>query len=258
VHVDTDRVRAWPRLPRAELALLFPRGRTQHLPQEGGPITAADVREARVKRVDLAQQLAEYHAYRGRPKLPVQTAAAPKLPVQTASLTPPLPQLLQLPKLAQRPAPPTTLVPEAERAKLASLATEAPAAPRLLGPPALAERAPVYREPQVVTAPEYDEEHPEELSYRPFPIAPLLTATASVDDPALAVMVHPDLSHIMELLDQPDSVPPMRIRPGTYQAEQMWAANSNGVPVDLSLLSDPRDTPSAPRPDSRKVATQAQ
>ena len=28
VHVDTDRVRAWPRLPRFELALLFPNGRT--------------------------------------------------------------------------------------------------------------------------------------------------------------------------------------------------------------------------------------
>ena len=25
VHVDTDRVRAWPRVPRIELALLFPK-----------------------------------------------------------------------------------------------------------------------------------------------------------------------------------------------------------------------------------------
>ena len=33
VHVDTDRVRAWPRLPRYELALLFPSGRTQHVPE---------------------------------------------------------------------------------------------------------------------------------------------------------------------------------------------------------------------------------
>ena len=33
VHIDTDRVRAWPRLPRQELALLFPNGRTQHCPR---------------------------------------------------------------------------------------------------------------------------------------------------------------------------------------------------------------------------------
>ena len=37
VHVDIDRSRAWPRLPRAELALLFPSGRTQHLPTTTTP-----------------------------------------------------------------------------------------------------------------------------------------------------------------------------------------------------------------------------
>ena len=31
VHVDTARVRSWPRLPRYELALVFPEGRSQHL-----------------------------------------------------------------------------------------------------------------------------------------------------------------------------------------------------------------------------------
>jgi uncharacterized protein YcbK (DUF882 family) len=248
VHVDVDRPRAWPRLPRAELALLFPRGHTQHLPVDGVPITVADVRDARAKHSELAAQLAEYHTYRGRPKLPVQTAA----------LTPELPQLLRPPQLAERPAPSTTLVSDQERAKLAALAAEKPALPRLLAPPALAERPPVYREPQVVAAPAYDEEHPEELSYRPFPIAPLLTATASVDDPALATMVHPDLGKVLELMDQPDTVPPMRLRPGVYVAELMWSQESKGVPVDLSLLSDASGASHAPRPEGRKVATQPQ
>ena len=44
VHIDTDRVRAWPRLPRTELALLFPSGRTQHIPDDGEPISKEDVR----------------------------------------------------------------------------------------------------------------------------------------------------------------------------------------------------------------------
>jgi hypothetical protein len=106
-----------------------------------------------------------------------------------------------------------------------------------------------------VSAPAYDEEHPEELSYRPFPIAPLLTVTASADDPALAVMVHPDLGKLLELMDQQDSVPPMRLRPGTYEAELMWAQQSKGVPVDLSLLND---TSGTARSEGRKVATQPQ
>jgi uncharacterized protein YcbK (DUF882 family) len=250
VHVDVDRPRAWPRLPRAELALLFPRGHTQHLPEDGVPITMADVRDARAKHGELAAQLAEFHAYRGRPQLPVQTAAlTPQLP---------LPQLLRPPQLAERPAPATTLVSDQERAKLAALAAERPALPRLLAPPALAERPGVYREPQVVAAPAYDEEHPEELSYRPFPIAPLLTVTASADDPALAVMVHPDLGKLLELMDQEDSVPPMRLRPGAYEAELMWAQQSKGVPLDLSLLNDGGDAPRAARPEGRKVATQPQ
>jgi uncharacterized protein YcbK (DUF882 family) len=243
VHVDVDRVRAWPRLPRAELALLFPAGKTQHLPDDGTPITPADVREARVKHVELAQQMAEYQAYRGRPRLPVQTA----------SLAPSLPQLLQLPQLVERQgAPSSTVVSSAERAKLAALAAEPPALPRLLGPPALAQRPPAA---SVVAAPAYDEEHPDELSYRPFPIAPLLSATASTDDPAFTAMVHPDLSKVLELMEQQESVPPMRLRAGVYQAELMWTQQSKGVPVDLSLLNDPSDTAPAP---SRKVATQPQ
>ena len=40
VHMDIDRVRAWPRLPRAELALLFPRGSSQHVPADGVPNVA--------------------------------------------------------------------------------------------------------------------------------------------------------------------------------------------------------------------------
>src|SRR5262245_29611529 len=142
VHVDIDRVRAWPRLPRAELALLFPSGKTQHLPDDGDPITLGDVRAARANHTELAQQMAEYHSYRGRPRLPVQTASlAPPLP---------LPQLLQLPQLVERRPPSSTVVSDAERAKLAALATEPPPLPRLLGPPSLAQRPPAA---SVVAAP---------------------------------------------------------------------------------------------------------
>ena len=42
VHVDTGRVRMWPRIPRLELAALFPKGQTKYLPLDGKPITQAD------------------------------------------------------------------------------------------------------------------------------------------------------------------------------------------------------------------------
>ncbi len=63
-------------------------------------------------------------------------------------------------------------------------------------------------------APEFDEDHPEELSYRPFPMAPLLTQSASADDEALVKIVHPNLERTLDLLDDKQIVLPMRLRPG--------------------------------------------
>jgi uncharacterized protein YcbK (DUF882 family) len=114
VHLDTDRVRAWPRLPRTELALLFPSGRTQHQASDGGSITPEDVRRARAADSELAAQIAEFH----------QLRTQPKPPVQVASLTPSLPPLMSLPRLVQRPSAEGTRPTDAERARLAALADE--------------------------------------------------------------------------------------------------------------------------------------
>ena len=107
-------------------------------------------------------------------------------------------------------------------------------------------------------APAYDEEHPEELSYRPFPIAPFLTATASVDDPVLARMVHPDLGKTIEMLDQAGSVPPMRLRPGSQTAQLLWAQQFKGEAINLSSLIDLDRADSPARLARRRVVTQAQ
>jgi hypothetical protein len=292
VHIDTDRVRAWPRLPRQELALLFPDGRTQHVPDDGGPITPEDVRRARAANAELAQQIAEVQ----------QLHAHPRPPMQIAALGPSLPQLLAPPRLVDR-ASLGRWPSDDDRARLAALADEP--LPRLMVEPTPASRpqpaalglpvtqvaqpgtqasmsggmrvagidpattaalkrltwgASLSRETTFVPAPAYDEEHPEELSYRPFPIAPFLTATASVDDPALARMVHPDLDKTLELLDQLSSVPPMRLRPGPQTARLMWAQEFKGEAVNLSSLIDPDDAPhaaSAPLAD-RRVVTRPQ
>ncbi|HJZ42345.1 MAG TPA: DUF882 domain-containing protein [Hyphomicrobiaceae bacterium] len=276
VHLDTDRVRAWPRLPRAELALLFPSGRTQHVPDDGEPITKDDVRKARVGNPDLVAEITAFNDLR----------AQPKAAFQVASLAPSLPRLLSPPRLAERPAGLDTRPSERERARLAELAAAEPA-PRLLqGPKPVNRRETVRsqgemqvaaadpigdlmkgnrfarsladRKPTFVPAPAYDEEHPEELSYRPFPIAPFLTATASGDDPALARMVHPDFAKTLELLDQPGSALPMRLRPGLQAARDLWAHQFKGEAINLSALIDPETSQAPERLANRRVRTQAQ
>src|SRR5680860_1535664 len=49
VHVDTGRVRMWPRIPRLELAALYPDGKTDYLPRDGGRITKKDYQLAMAK-----------------------------------------------------------------------------------------------------------------------------------------------------------------------------------------------------------------
>jgi uncharacterized protein YcbK (DUF882 family) len=280
VHIDTDRVRAWPRLPRAELALLFPTARTQHLPADGGPLTRDDVRQARATHPELVAQIAAFNELRTKPKAMIQVA----------SLTPPLPQLLTPPQLAQRPPSTSVVHPsDGERARLAALAADEP--PKLLSPPHLAggrartagiastgelhmaaadpvgdlitkdrakQDAPISGDTVFVPAPAYDEEHPEELSYRPFPIAPLLTETASADDPALTQMFHPDLGKILELIDQTGSAIQMRFRPGSQLAQLMWEQEFKGEAVNVKALFDSERSTRPNGLTDRKVLTQSE
>ncbi len=265
VHVDIDRVRAWPRLPREELALLFPGGHTQHVAADGGTITKQDVVQARAKYRELAVQVASFHDARSRPKAAFQTA----------SLTAALPRLLGPPQAVERRG---TLASSEDRAKLAALASGL--TPQLVALPtpavrprggtvlaaydpsadAMRPRAPYYREPSVVAAPAYDEEHPDELSYRPFPIAPFLTVSASADDPVLTSLTHPDLAKVLETMGQDNLAPPLRLRAGVQGSRLLWAQQFKGEAVNIEALAD-RDVvaalpPGPPPPASRRVARQ--
>ena len=93
-----------------------------------------------------------------------------------------------------------------------------------------------------ISAPEFDEDHPEELSYRPFPLAPLLTDTASYNDPALTTLVHPDAAKAIDAIDDEGGVPPLRLRPGQQTTAMMWAQEFRGEAVSFAEL-DRRDLP---------------
>ena len=316
VHVDTGNVRHWPRLPRYELALLFPNGKTQHNPAEGGPLTREDVQVAQARYNDLAIQVAEFHDTRSRaiagtlvadarpaparpPITPVTQPAEPRI----AALVPPaaelrtasLPRLVVEPRMVDRPSRLATRPTDDERGRLAQLATLA-SLPQLVSAPAPAARprsetatlasltgaatpaatahtltaqqrlaaltssqaprdinALLGASGGFAVAPAFDDEHPDELSYRPFPIAPYLTATPSPDDPALATLLHPEVARTLDLLDQAGSVPAMRLRPGQQTVALLYAQQFKG---GIAATAPP--APAADAIPSRKVRTTGQ
>jgi uncharacterized protein YcbK (DUF882 family) len=335
VHVDTGRVRHWPRMGRDELALLFPSGHSKHEPADGGPIKPSDVTAARERKKDLAIEVAQYFHVRDTPKGLIAVAdaggvaplAAPKPKPATRPSAPAdgrmavgaptpevqlasAPKLVGEPRMIERPSQFTTRQTESDRARLDMLATlasldevETPRAASTgskppvpvyasLGPLALpaaplpkpqqgewsTETKTAVLEPELSSrssedralttgsvkddsawsaAPAFDEEHPDELSYRPFPLAPLLTASASPDDPALAKMVHPDAAKTLELIDDEGRIPPMRFRPGEQVARLLWAHEFRGDAVSLAELeaADERPATVAAGLSERQVKT---
>lgn len=282
IHVDTDRVRAWPRMPRFELALLFPNGRTQHKPADGGDLSLDDVKTARARQPDVAVQLAAFHDLRRRgAERPTLVAAAQPVqrdvPVARAAV-PQSPKLLAEPKLIDRPVRLTQRPSEDDRRKLMQLVALA-GVPQLVAKPALAVRPPAG--PQVpkrkggeadaadgagdaasdgfvsrfkflspegmeslkgwstgfVPAPAWDDDHPEEAAYRPFPIAPFLSAAASIDDPDLARLVRPDLTRTGELFEVTADSAPLLMRSGAQVARLMWAQDEMSGGADIDALN---------------------
>ncbi len=249
VHIDTDRVRAWPRLPRTELALLFPNGHTQHVPDDGGSLSRDDFVRAKANNPELAQEVAALKSDR--------------LPLQLASLGP---ALQSAPRPAERPLALGTQASPDDRARLAELMREEP---RLLSPPApasrIAAKQPAAEDAYLSTrdgapatfaaAPLYDDEHPEELSYRPFAIAPLLTQSPSPDCPELARLVRGDLGKALDMID--DRAPPPRLRLSFGAAQLMWAQQMRAEASDFSVAA-PNIAPSGAALVSRHVASEPQ
>jgi hypothetical protein len=135
---------------------------------------------------------------------------------------------------------------------------DAPSAPAPAAPP-LADPAETANDNsgRWAPAPEFDEDHPEELAYRPFPIAPLLTESASADDKALVKIVHPDLQKTLALLDDKQIVLPMRLRPGDQVSEVTWAQQFQGRAVDFAAHETDQQRAAGSGITSRPVRTSA-
>ncbi|MFT3729916.1 MAG: DUF882 domain-containing protein [Hyphomicrobium sp.] len=327
IHIDTANVRMWPRMPRQELALLFPDGHSKFVPADGRPITPSDVRVARSRFGELATQVAEFFHDRREPgtsrtmvaslgisppKKSLDVVASLNLGsrAKTAdgstrrtinlttepdpSLTPPVrpfapptqvaslesddsqPRLLSAPKPVERSSL-FTLPSKADRGKLDALVASAASMPmpeliqapqpavrpqKALAAAALADEnrkpaaAPIAQvaslDPSAGTAgdtsapaggewaqaPAYDDDHPDEMDYRPFPLAPFLTDKPTARDQPLAPMQAPDVAATLNVLDDAGVIEPMKLRPGRQLAEAMWCDQFKGKAVHAEALQE--------------------
>jgi uncharacterized protein YcbK (DUF882 family) len=237
VHVDTGRVRNWPRLPRMELAALFPDGKTKYRPRDGRPITLADARKAikngkypgpptllainetpaekparkstvMMASADQPSAKAPIAAAADKPaaKAPVAPAAAQpatKAPVVMAKLDAhSLTEFMRKMGITGSIATPALASTTDQGPAMRHLASASPSA----GMPAIPAHAASAPLPDQATAeddPDYDPEHPE-LAYRPFPVLPLMGDRPLSHGGKTAALVAPDFTNDDYLLAQPD------------------------------------------------------
>ena len=91
-------------------------------------------------------------------------------------------------------------------------------------------------------APEFDEEHPSELSYRPFSLSVFLTADASLDQPALAQLRHPNFKIAHERLLDADAGLELSFKPEERVAALTWDGQFAPENVMLSGMFDGAQT----------------
>jgi len=236
VHVDTGHVRSWPRLPRQELAALFPDGKTQHRPRDGKPITIADARAA-IKRL-RDKGLPAPHEQRStvvadaggfasaqRRSLENLIEASGKTQGSTSQQTRPAvitagAGLSSLPWLARLGGITGSLPEENARIQLASV----DAALALPQRPLHDKKTPSFQQAAIEDAPDYDPEHPEELSYRPFPLMPLMGEKPISQDTVIAALEQPAHEKTDYLMMKPERGLALQMKPfaGTLNIASSW------------------------------------
>ena len=246
VHVDTGRVRMWPRIPRLELAALFPDGHSQYIPADNKPITPADYKLALAQGIVKQTQIAQAVRIKPAPEpdedvadaddsiesAPDSTAGAADAvvaqnepaatPEPSATPEASAPSETAKPILASyTPDSPTEheiaadmhdhgAPPPPQRLFAYASVGGMPSLPSFFSKPAPAPApAPAYRDAEVVGAPEADDDHPDELSYVPFDIGGLMTDRSIAYSRTVAPLTPPDqtaLDYLFEDMDQPTAL----------------------------------------------------
>jgi uncharacterized protein YcbK (DUF882 family) len=255
VHVDTGHVRMWPRIPRLELAALFPGGKTAYLPTDGKPITPQDYKLALAKGLVSKTMIASAAPLpKADSKPDVDVVAEAENDAKTELDTPQPILASYAPAAAEiiaddsrhpgEPPPPSRLFTYASVGGMSlpipGLRHHAPKEAAPLPAPALE-----YRSTEVVGAPEVDDDHPDELSYVPFEIAGLMTDASVTYSRTVAPMTHPEqgnLDYLFEDMARPTS---FTLRPSSGYAGLASAQRFTGQAV-RSLYAE-METPTPTR-----------
>jgi len=248
VHVDTGHVRMWPRIPRLELAALFPTGKSKYLPTDGKPITPKDHQLALAKGLVKNTMLASVQpAPKAEPMLMAQPVAETPRPILASYAPEPEPA----PALVVPPPSPKPRTAE-KRYLYASVAgSSEPPRPSVglsASPP---EQFPLYQSAEVVGAPEADDDHPDELSYVPFEVASLMTDRSVTYNRNLGALIAPeqkDISYLFEDMDRPLA---LNLRPNSGYQGLAAAQSFSGQAVKsfYAELEAPRSTQLASNTD---------
>ena len=245
VHLDTSRVRHWPRLPRRELALLFPSGKTQHRPRDGKAITKRDVRVAVARMKRLGRPLPVVYGRNNRKPAPQRRMFASAAPTGV-----PLGIGDTLRKAGLGSSWGAQTKPQAQAGvKLASADASRGGHAARGSRPAL---IPARVEPAL--PPDYDPEHPEELSYEPTSVLPLMSDTSVSYNANVAALSHPVIEETDYLLTVPDRGMPVRFRAGSTFAELKYTNRFTGEAI-MDVLAAAPDVPRPDRKPARRYRT---
>jgi uncharacterized protein YcbK (DUF882 family) len=219
VHVDTGNVRMWPRIPRLELAALFPDGKTKYLPTDGKPITLADYKLAMAKGLGKTMVASAAPLPRTDTDPAVDVVAEAELDAQTevempqpilASYTPGSADVIED---SRAPNPPGRLFTYASVGGMSlPLTSLLRPAPKQAAPSPQAAPLPAYEDAEVVGAPEADDDHPEQLSYVPFEIAGLMTDASVTYSRTMAPLAHPEQGSTAFLFEDMDHPTAFKLR----------------------------------------------
>ncbi len=266
VHVDTGNVRHWPRLPRQELAILFPTGQSKHVPADGKPITKSDFEVALANLQSRGGELpiALQKRLNGGGGTPMLASLPPAGPLASSAPVP-TPQAAPKNKLVLASLTPFDglVRPERKSESVKPLVEAKPVLSASLretgGKPGRADQNRVFRrdspergpsdtvpQDQIVSAPEYDDDHPDELNYQPFPILPFMSDTpiASMDLSGNADLL--SLGKVHMFFGESQQMLVSQFKPGLQYAQLYWAQQFRGTAVNTEIKRIVRRNEPAP------------
>jgi uncharacterized protein YcbK (DUF882 family) len=251
VHIDTGNVRMWPRIPRLELAALFPDGKTRYLPTDGKPVTPQDYKLALAKgMVGNTMVASAAPLLNAKPEPAIDVVAEAEYDAET-EIDAPQPVLASYapaaaaviaddPHQPGSPPPPARLFTYASAGGMSlPMPSLWPTAPKDAAP------LPAYRDAEVVSAPEADDDHPEALSYVPFEIAGLMTDASVTYSRTVAPLSHPEQGNLDYLFDDMDRPTAFTLRKNSGYVSLAAAQSFSGHAV-RSLYAEMETETSAP------------